>query len=208
MEHVPEPSASRRSGRPRPKSPGSVPSRRSIVTGRLGSYTAMVGGICWAVAAWFAALSPPYGTAGNFTNHFVAEDAWLLAALPLLAIAVGAFVWIHRENSATGVRLGGALLVAGALMATVSLGLEALSLVVVQRPLLEIGARVLLIPLGGVLLASGALRARVVSPVASAVLLLGAVLLFVANSENWMAGLAAVFGFGWLAMGLTLVKRS
>jgi hypothetical protein len=179
----------------------------TIVTGRIGSYTAMVGGICWMVAAWYAALSPPYGSAGNFTNSFVVEDAWLLAALPLLAIAVGSFVGIHRENSATGVRLGGALVVAGAVMATVSLGLEALSLVVVQRPLLEIGAVVLLIPLGGVLLAAGALRARVVSPVASAVLLLGGVLLFVANSENWMAGLAAVFGFGWLAMGVTLAKR-
>lgn len=93
-----------------------------IVTGRIGGYSAMLGGMCWMVAAWFAALSPPYGSAGNFTNRFVAEDAWLLAALPLLSIAVGSFVLIHRENSATSVRLGGALLVIGAVMATVSLG--------------------------------------------------------------------------------------
>jgi hypothetical protein len=208
MGHVRVPSASVPIGPSSARAAGKRAITETIVTGRIGGYSAMLGGICWMVAAWFAALSPPYGSAGNITNRFVVEDAWLLAALPLLAIAVGSVVRIHRENSPTGVRLGGALLVAGAFMATVSLGLEASSLVVVRRPLLEISAIVVLIPLGGALLAAGALRARVVSPVASTVLLVGAVLLLVANSENWMAGLAAVFGFGWLALGLTLVKRS
>lgn len=172
---------------------------------KLGGMAAIAGGVCWMVAAWLAALSPPYGTVGNVGNPFLAEDAWMLAALPLLA--AGAWALHRAQSEAVGPagRTGTVLFVVGAAIASASLALEALGIVVMERPLFEIGARVLLIPLGGVLLGWGALRARSIPLAVAATLLVGAVLLFIANSENWMAGLAAVFGVGWVGVGATLL---
>ncbi len=172
---------------------------------KVGGIAAALGGTLWGVAAWYAAFSPPYGTNGNVGNPFLTEDAWLLAALPL--IAVGALTVDSRQagRAPTMARVGAALLVLGAVVASLSLALEAVGAFVMQRPLFEIGSRVLLIPLGGLLLGAGSLKARVVPAPAAATLLVGAALLFIANSENWMAGLAAVFGLGWLAVGATLI---
>lgn len=174
---------------------------------KLGGIAAALGGTCWAVAAWFAALSPPYGSEGNVGNPFLTEDAWMLAALPLIAVGALALDRRQRGWAPAVARIGAALLVIGAVVASVSLALEGVGAVVMRRPLFEIGSRVLLIPLGGLLLAAGSLRARVLPRPVAVALLVGAALLSIANSENWMAGLAAVFGLGWLSVGATLIAE-
>lgn len=174
---------------------------------KLGAIAGATGGMLWAVAAWFAALSPPHGRDGNVGNTFVTEDAWMLAALPLIAVGALTLYRLQRRRVPAVTRIGASMLVVGATLASVSLALEALGTVVMQRPLLEIGSQVLLIPLGGLLLAVGSLRSRVVPPAVAGLLLLGSGLLYIANSENWMAGLAAVFGLGWIAVGARLATQ-
>ncbi len=182
--------------------------RTAGMTTRLGGLAAVAGGIFWVAAAWFAALSPPYGSAGNFENRFATEDAWMLAALPLIAMGALTLDRMHRDHTAKAARVGTALFVAGAMVASVSLALEGLSIFVMQRPVFQIGAQVLLIPVGGLLLGFGSFRARVIPSVVASMLLIGAGLLFIANSENWMAGLAAVFGLGWVAAGVVMATSS
>lgn len=171
---------------------------------KMGGVAAIAGGVCWTVAAWAAALSPPYGTAGNVGNRFLAEDAWMLLALPLLAAGAWALQRAQADAVGSTGRTATVLFVTGVAIASASLALEALGIVVMQRPLFEIGARVLLVPMGGVLIGWASLRARSIPAAAALTLLVGAALLYVANSENWMASLAAVFGLGWVAVGATL----
>lgn len=176
---------------------------RTALTG----VAAATGGICWVVAACLAAVSPPHGSQGNIANRFVGEDAWSLAALPLLAVAAWGLSRDERVRMATSGRAGAVLFVVGASLASMSLAMEAAGVLVLERPMVEIGSRVLLVPLGGLLLAWSVFRARTVPVPAAALLLFGAALLYVANSENWMAALAAVFGVGWITVGVVLVLR-
>jgi len=184
--------------------------RTTMVTGACSA----VGGLAW-TAACVVHNSQPTGCIGDgclghaMRDSSPADAALLVVAGALLAASCLGLLVLAREAGALGRAgtsagvaggLGLALLAASGAVSTVDGNWSGMPALVVPG--------VVLLAAGLVLVAWVVLRARVLPPGLSALLLASALLLPFANEQTARVLLAIPFGLVWLATGAVLVSRA